>query len=46
MYYVYMIRCSDESLYTGITNLKRRLQEHLNQSPKAANIQEVIRLSN
>ncbi|WP_050635246.1 GIY-YIG nuclease family protein [Candidatus Stoquefichus sp. SB1] len=37
MYYVYMIRCSDESLYTGITtNLKRRLQEHLNQSPKAA----------
>jgi putative endonuclease len=28
-WYVYMIRCSDASLYTGITtNLDRRFQEH------------------
>lgn len=30
MYYVYMIRCLDESIYTGYTNnLERRYQEHL-----------------
>jgi putative endonuclease len=29
MYYVYIVRCSDESFYTGITNdLNKRLQEH------------------
>lgn len=29
MYYLYIIRLSDESLYTGITNdLERRLKEH------------------
>ena len=28
-YYVYILRCSDDSLYTGITNdLERRLNEH------------------
>jgi putative endonuclease len=28
-YYVYILRCSDESYYTGITNdLERRLAEH------------------
>lgn len=28
---VYMIRCSDDSLYTGITNnLERRWQQHIN----------------
>ena len=33
---VYILRCSDQSLYTGITNnLERRLQEH-NQSNKLA----------
>lgn len=31
MYYVYMLRCRDQSLYTGITNnLKRRLSLHSN----------------
>lgn len=31
MYYVYMLRCHDDSLYTGITNnLKRRLTLHNN----------------
>lgn len=30
MYYVYIIRCVDNSLYTGITtDLKRRFNEHL-----------------
>ena len=30
-WYVYMLRCSDGSLYTGITNnWKRRLSEHQN----------------
>lgn len=28
-WYVYMVRCSDESLYTGITNdIERRIEEH------------------
>ena len=27
--YVYIVKCSDESLYTGITdNIKRRVNEH------------------
>lgn len=30
MYYTYMLRCADNSLYTGMTNnLKKRLNEHL-----------------
>ncbi|MDO8515918.1 MAG: GIY-YIG nuclease family protein [bacterium] len=30
-YYVYILRCTDKSLYTGITtDLKRRLEEHKN----------------
>jgi putative endonuclease len=29
MYFVYILRCSDGSLYTGITtDVKRRLEEH------------------
>lgn len=28
-WYIYMLRCADDSLYTGITNdLKRRVEEH------------------
>lgn len=31
MYYVYLIKCEDKSIYTGITiDLKRRFQEHKN----------------
>lgn len=34
---VYMIRCGDGSLYTGIaTDVNRRFAEHLSQGPKAA----------
>ena len=30
MYYTYMIRCLDNSIYTGMTNnLEKRLSEHL-----------------
>ena len=29
MYYTYMLRCEDNSIYTGIsTDIKRRLKEH------------------
>lgn len=37
MYYTYMIRCSDNSIYTGITtDLKRRTNEHINKTDKCA----------
>ncbi len=36
-YYVYMVRCEDQSIYTGITtDLRRRLKEHLDQLPPCA----------
>lgn len=37
MYYVYMLRCSDNSIYTGITtDLNRRLEEHISKNDKSA----------
>ena len=37
MYYTYMLRCSDNSIYTGITtDLERRMNEHFSQNVKAA----------
>lgn len=37
MYYIYMIRCEDNSIYTGITkDIKRRWQEHLERGEKCA----------
>ena len=37
MYYTYIIRCKDNSLYTGITNdLERRFEEHISKSEKCA----------
>lgn len=38
MYYVYLMRCSDNSLYCGITtDLYRRFREHTNkENPKGA----------
>lgn len=37
MYYVYMLRCEDNSLYTGITtDLERRFEEHLSKNKKCA----------
>ena len=33
MYYTYIIRCEDKSLYTGMTNnLDRRINQHLSKS--------------
>ncbi len=35
-YYVYIVKCSDDTLYTGITtDIKRRIDEH-NHSDKGA----------
>ena len=37
MYYTYMIRCKDNSIYTGMTNdLERRLEEHIKKDKKCA----------
>ena len=37
MFYTYMLRCEDNSIYTGITNdLERRLEEHKAKNIKSA----------
>ena len=37
MYYTYMVRCEDNSIYTGSTSdLERRMKEHFVQSNKSA----------
>lgn len=37
MYYVYMLRCEDNSIYTGITtNINRRMSEHFSRNEKCA----------
>jgi len=37
MYYIYMLRCEDNSIYTGITtNLEKRMQEHFTKDEKCA----------
>jgi len=36
-WYVYMLRCADDSLYTGVTvDLPRRIQEHNSDDKKGA----------
>lgn len=36
MYYIYMLRCKDNSIYTGITtNVERRMQEHFSKKKGA-----------
>ena len=43
MYYLYIVRCVDETLYTGIaTDLERRIHEH-NSSDKGAKYTRVRR---
>jgi len=43
MYYVYIVKCADETLYTGIaTGLNRRIEEH-NSSDKGAKYTRVRR---
>lgn len=37
MYYTYMIRCVDNSIYTGMTNnLEKRLEEHISKDKNGA----------
>lgn len=37
MYYTYMLRCKDATIYTGITtNVERRLEEHRKKTGKGA----------
>ena len=37
MYQIYMLRCKDNSIYTGITtDIERRLKEHKNKDKKCA----------
>ena len=37
MYYTYMVRCADNSLYTGMTNdLKKRINEHISKNKNGA----------
>lgn len=37
MYYTYLLRCTDGSLYAGIAaDLKRRMEEHFSGDPKCA----------
>ena len=37
MYYIYMLRCMDESIYTGITtDVERRMNEHFSKDEKCA----------
>lgn len=37
MYYTYMLRCKDNSIYTGITtNLNKRIDEHITKGKKCA----------
>lgn len=37
MYYIYMLRCKDNSIYTGIcTDLDKRLEEHFTRNEKCA----------
>ena len=37
MYYTYMLRCSDNSIYTGMTNnLEKRINEHLSKDKNGA----------
>ena len=37
MYYVYMLRCKDNTIYTGITvDINRRMEEHFSKNNKYA----------
>ena len=39
MYYTYMLRCEDNSIYTGITtDVKRRMKEHFERGEKMCQV--------
>lgn len=47
MYYTYMLRCSDNSIYTGITtDLQRRINEHKEKSNKGAKYTQCHQVKN
>ena len=42
MYYTYMVRCADNSIYTGMTNnLEKRINEHINKRKKWSKIHKI-----
>ena len=42
MYYTYMLRCSDNSIYTGMTNnLEKRIEEHISKDKKGYIVEEI-----
>lgn len=44
MYYIYMLRCMDNSIYTGITtDIERRMEEHFGKDKKCAKYTETHR---
>lgn len=44
MYYVYLLRCKDSTLYCGLTNdLQRRIQEHNTGNQKSAKYTKIRR---
>lgn len=43
MYYTYMLRCADNSIYTGMTNdLEKRFNEHVTKGKMVLNIQNLM----
>lgn len=53
MYYIYMLRCEDNSIYTGITtDINRRMKEHFSKNKKCAKYtlkhtaKKLVRISN
>lgn len=41
MYYIYMLRCMDNSIYTGITtDIERRMNEHFSKDKRCAKYTE------
>ncbi len=46
MYYTYMIRCKDNSIYTGITTNRKRMQEHFTKDEKCAKYTKTYRKLN
>lgn len=42
-YYIYMLRCKNNAIYTGITkDIKRRMNEHFEKDKKAAKYTKVM----
>ncbi len=45
MYFVYIIKCSDETLYIGLTHkIRKRIREHTNHECKSTKYRTPVRL--